>query len=154
MAQRHAIVAGASGFIGRALVTELVQSGWTVTRLVRRDAAGADEVSWDPQSGTLDAAALSGADAVINLSGASISRIPWTRSVRASIVSSRHERHALLRVQHAGAPARSRARDAQYGGTLGRRSSQEMARSAHHAASSRPYRRLGKASRRSATHPA
>ena len=96
MAQRHAIVAGASGFIGRALVAELVQSGWTVTRLVRREAAGADEVSWDPQSGTLDAAALSGADAVINLSGASISRIPWTRSVRRSIVSSRREATTTL----------------------------------------------------------
>lgn len=96
MAQRHAVIAGASGFIGRALVAELVQSGWTVTRLVRGAASGADEVSWDPRSGTLDTSVVSGAAAVINLSGASISRMPWTRSVRESIVSSRREATTTL----------------------------------------------------------
>jgi uncharacterized protein (TIGR01777 family) len=96
MAQRHAVIAGASGFIGRALVAELVQSGWKVTRLVRGAASGPDEVSWDPRSGKLDAAVVSGAAAVINLSGASISQIPWTRSVRESIVSSRREATTTL----------------------------------------------------------
>ena len=96
MAQRHAVIAGASGFIGRALVAELVQSGWAVTRLVRAGASGKDEVSWDPRSGKLDPAVVSGADAVINLSGASISQIPWTRSVRESIVSSRHDATTTL----------------------------------------------------------
>ena len=96
MAQRHAVIAGASGFIGRALVAELVQSGWTVTRLVRGDATNKGDVSWDPKSGKLDAAVVSGADAVINLSGASISRIPWTRSVRESIVSSRRDATTTL----------------------------------------------------------
>lgn len=96
MAQRHAVIAGASGFIGRALVAELTQSGWSVTRLVRGESSAAGDVAWDPRSGTLDPAVLSGADAVINLSGASISRIPWTRSVRESIVSSRREATTTL----------------------------------------------------------
>jgi len=96
MSSRRAVIAGASGFIGRALVTELAAAGWSVTRLVRRPATRADEVSWDPSSGTLDPAALSGADVVINLSGASISRIPWTRSVRESIVASRREATTTL----------------------------------------------------------
>lgn len=96
MTQRHAVIAGASGFIGRALVAELTQSGWSVTRLVRGESSAANDVAWDPRSGTLDPAVLSGADAVINLSGASISRIPWTRSVRASIVSSRCEATTTL----------------------------------------------------------
>jgi uncharacterized protein (TIGR01777 family) len=96
MAKRHAVIAGATGFIGRALVAELVQSGWSVTRLVRGDSTSKDEVSWDPRTGTLDATVLSGADAVINLSGASISRIPWTRSVRESIVTSRREATTTL----------------------------------------------------------
>ena len=91
MSSRRVVIAGASGFIGRALVTELTAAGWAVTRLVRGPATRADEVSWDPASGTLDPATLSGADAVINLSGASISRLPWTRSVRDSIVASRRE---------------------------------------------------------------
>ena len=96
MSSRRAVIAGASGFIGRALVAELKSAGWSVTRLVRGSASGADEVSWEPTSGTLDPAALSGADAVINLSGASISRIPWTRSVRESIVESRREATTTL----------------------------------------------------------
>ncbi len=96
MSSRRAVIAGASGFIGRALVAELAATGWTVTRLVRGPATGADEVSWDPLDGVLDPAVLSGADAVINLSGASISQIPWTRSVRESIVASRREATTTL----------------------------------------------------------
>ena len=96
MSSRRAVVAGASGFIGRALVAELTAAGWSVTRLVRRPATRADEVSWDPQTRTLDAAVLSSADAVINLSGSSISQIPWTPAIRESIVSSRREATTAL----------------------------------------------------------
>ena len=96
MSSRRAVIAGASGFIGRALVAELTAAGWSVTRLVRRPATRADEISWDPQIGKLDPAVLSGADAIINLSGASISRIPWTRSIRESIVKSRREATTTL----------------------------------------------------------
>lgn len=96
MSSRRAVIAGASGFIGRALVAELAATGWSVTRLVRGPATGADEVSWNPLTGVLDPAVLSGADAVINLSGASISQIPWTRSARESIVASRREATTTL----------------------------------------------------------
>jgi uncharacterized protein (TIGR01777 family) len=96
MSRRRAVVAGASGFIGRALVAELTSAGWTVTRLVRGPATQANEVSWDPASGALDPTAVSGADAVINLSGASISRMPWTRAIRESIVASRREATTTL----------------------------------------------------------
>jgi len=96
MANRHAVIAGASGFIGRALVSELTSAGWSVTRLVRGPATNDDEVSWNPQTGTLDPAVLSGTDAIINLSGASISRMPWTRAIRESIVASRREATTTL----------------------------------------------------------
>jgi uncharacterized protein (TIGR01777 family) len=96
MSRRRAVLAGASGFIGRALVAELTSAGWAVTRLVRGPATQANEVSWDPASGALDPTAVSGADAVINLSGASISRMPWTRAIRESIVASRREATTTL----------------------------------------------------------
>lgn len=96
MARRHAVVAGASGFIGRGVVAELKKGGWDVTVLVRRPARSDDEVQWDPATGTLHPSVLSGANAVINLSGASISRMPWTTSVQESIRASRREATTTL----------------------------------------------------------
>ncbi|AYF97805.1 TIGR01777 family oxidoreductase [Protaetiibacter intestinalis] len=83
------VVGGASGMIGGALFAALRERGDRVVALVRRAARGGDEVAWDPASGHLDSAALAGADAVVNLSGASISRLPWTRRYRREILASR-----------------------------------------------------------------
>ncbi len=88
MGQR-VVIAGASGLIGRALVSELRARGWTVIRLVRAKAKRADEVSWDPAAGVLDARALGRVDAVVNLSGENIAAGRWTRARRARIVESR-----------------------------------------------------------------
>lgn len=70
----HAVLAGGSGFLGKALVTRLTASGWTVTILTRhpRPEVPAD-VAWTPD-GTAGpwAEALDGADAVVNLAGAGI----------------------------------------------------------------------------------
>lgn len=90
------VIAGASGLIGTALASALTARGDTVVRLVRREARGADEVEWDPATGSLDPAALRDADAIVNLSGASISRIPWTRSTRREILQSRLTATATL----------------------------------------------------------
>jgi uncharacterized protein len=89
MVSRHAVVAGASGFIGAALVKTLRRDGWRVTTLVRREPTATDEVMWNPASGELDPAVVSGADAVINLAGSSISRMPWTKAIKADLMESR-----------------------------------------------------------------
>ena len=60
------VVSGASGLIGTQLVAKLLGNGHEVVRLVRRSPKSG-EIQWDPKSGTLDSAALEGADAVINL---------------------------------------------------------------------------------------
>ena len=70
------VIAGASGFIGTELVAQLLAAGHTVIRLVRRATQSADERSWDPASGQLDSTIVDEADAVANLSGASLSRLP------------------------------------------------------------------------------
>jgi uncharacterized protein (TIGR01777 family) len=74
------LVAGASGLIGTAVTSRLRGSGHDVVSLVRRPPASPAEFPWDPAAGRIDDAALRGADAVINLSGAGIGDRPWTRS--------------------------------------------------------------------------
>jgi uncharacterized protein (TIGR01777 family) len=89
------VVSGASGLIGTQLVAKLSQSGHEVIRLVRRSPK-AGEIQWNPKSGTLDAAALEGADAVIHLSGAGIGDKRWTTGYRKEILDSRTVTTALL----------------------------------------------------------
>jgi len=83
------VIARASGLIGRPLVDRLRARGDTVVRLVRRPVASSDEARWDPAGGVLDPLLVEGADAVVNLAGASIGRLPWTRSYRREIRRSR-----------------------------------------------------------------
>lgn len=83
------LIAGASGFIGTALIERLAADGHDIVRLVRRRAQGPDEASWSPAAGIIDFSVMDRIDAVVNLSGASLARLPWTKSYRGEIVDSR-----------------------------------------------------------------
>jgi uncharacterized protein len=83
------VLAGASGFLGRALRADLEHDGHEVARLVRRPPQSPGEVRWDPDRGEVDAAVLVGADAVVNLAGASVGRVPWTPAYRRTLRQSR-----------------------------------------------------------------
>ena len=63
--------------------------------LVRRPAAPG-EVEWDPSRGTIDAAALTGVDAVVHLAGESIAGSRWTAAMKARIHDSRVRGTRLL----------------------------------------------------------
>ena len=89
------VVSGASGLLGSALVPALEADGHDVLRLVRRPSGGADEVAWDPARGSLDASALAGVDAVVNLSGANLD-VRWTAKRKREIVDSRVDTTTLL----------------------------------------------------------
>ena len=89
------VISGASGLIGTQLVAKLSSSGHEVVRLVRRSPKSG-EIQWNPKSGTLDAAALEGTDAVIHLSGAGIGDKRWTDGYRKEILDSRTATTALL----------------------------------------------------------
>ena len=88
-------VAGASGLLGSALVRRLAADGHTVLRLVRRAPRGADEVRWDPAAGQVDAAALEGVDAVVNLAGENVGE-RWTPARKRAIRESRAGATRLL----------------------------------------------------------
>lgn len=83
------LIAGASGMIGTELQRQLRLDGHTVLTLVRRSPRSESEFSWSPGSGVLDSGLFDRVDAVINLSGASIARIPWTRGYKKQILESR-----------------------------------------------------------------
>ncbi len=82
-------VTGASGLIGSALVPHLRSSGHDVLRLVRRPTSSADEITWDPTTGTVDLSRLAGVDAVIHLAGAGVGDHRWTDAYKREILESR-----------------------------------------------------------------
>jgi uncharacterized protein (TIGR01777 family) len=100
-------VAGASGLLGSALVRRLAADGHTVLRLVRRAPRGADEIRWDPGAEQVDAAALEGVDAVVNLAGESVAE-RWTPARKRRIRESRGGATRLLAAALAGLARRPR----------------------------------------------
>lgn len=91
------LITGSTGLIGRALVGELKRGGHTVCRLLRPNTSGEAlrggegfDVRWDPRTGELGAAAV-GADAVVNLAGASIADGRWTAARKKVLRDSRVE---------------------------------------------------------------
>ena len=83
------VLSGASGLIGRALIESFNADGIDTVTLVRRPAKNEREIEWHPGSAPLDPAVLAGARAVVNLNGASIGKLPWTRTYRAQLLESR-----------------------------------------------------------------
>jgi uncharacterized protein len=102
------LVSGSSGLVGSALRPALSRAGHRVGRLVRSGVSvgeagtgpavrlGADDVTWDPIGGSLDAARLEGLDAVVNLAGASIAHGRWTAARKETIRRSRVDTTQLL----------------------------------------------------------
>ena len=89
MAAKRIAVTGTSGLIGSALVGHLKEQGYEVQRLVRRKATTSEEITWDPQAGTVDLDALDGVHGVIHLAGAGVGDKRWTKKYRATILNSR-----------------------------------------------------------------
>jgi uncharacterized protein len=84
----HVAVTGASGLIGSALVERLTAEGHRVSRLVRREPAGPEEIAWDPAGGRIHAGELEGVDGVVHLAGENVGA-RWTRARKARIRDSR-----------------------------------------------------------------
>jgi uncharacterized protein len=88
------LVTGSNGLVGSALVPALVKAEHTVCRLVRpgsvrkNEAHDGFQVAWNPATGELGGAAV-GADAVVNLAGASIADGRWSAARKAELRSSR-----------------------------------------------------------------
>lgn len=92
---KKVLISGASGFIGSNLKKYLLNSGYEVFSLVRREPANNFEIFWDPESFDLDPSQISGFGTIINLSGESIVG-RWSEKKKAKILSSRIQSAKLL----------------------------------------------------------
>jgi uncharacterized protein (TIGR01777 family) len=95
------VIAGGSGFLGTALTRALIQAGNAVAILTRGsagEAAGVRHVTWTPDGDTGRwAAALAGADVVVNLAGESIAAGRWSAARKHRIEASRlHATRSLV----------------------------------------------------------
>jgi uncharacterized protein len=81
-------VAGSSGFVGSELLPRLHSAGHDVVRLVRGRATRPDEVSWNPDAGSVDLDALASVEAIVNLAGANVGGRRWTESYKQTLYTS------------------------------------------------------------------
>jgi len=108
------LVTGSTGLVGTALTRELQRAGHTVCRLVRPGtspqalgSAKGFDVNWNPVTGELGGAAV-GADAVVNLAGASIADGRWTPQRKELLRTSRTDTTRALVAALAKMAARPR----------------------------------------------
>lgn len=84
------LVTGATGLVGSALAALLERRGDQVLRVTRTPSAGIPgTVVWDPERGSLDAAALEGIDAAVHLAGENIAAGRWNAARKQRIRESR-----------------------------------------------------------------
>lgn len=104
------LIAGASGFIGSHLTHSLRKRGHAVVALSRHRQSSGDYLLWDPDRGSLDAAAVAvaGFQAVINLAGESVAE-RWNARKKQRIYTSRVNATTLLSQTIAGLPVKPKA---------------------------------------------
>lgn len=92
------LIAGGTGFIGQHLSRRLADLGHEVRHLSRSAKPGSDFQTfvWDVKAQTIDDAAFTGVDYVVNLAGAGIVDQRWSESRKQVIIASRVNSTALL----------------------------------------------------------
>ena len=94
------LITGATGLIGKELVSLLLQNGISVNYLTTSKNKIVNKLNysgfyWSPEQGIIDENCLMGVDSIINLAGANISK-RWTNSYKQEIIESRLLSSALL----------------------------------------------------------
>lgn len=94
MSPQKIVITGGTGFIGRELVSRLLQDGHTVTVLTRQPETTATRreiryVHWNPRQADNWYQALEGQDVLVNLAGSNIAGGLWTAARKRQILESR-----------------------------------------------------------------
>lgn len=94
------LIARGTGFVGKALIKHLVNCGYMVNVLTRRNKISSMEniryFEWDIKKGFIDEKAFEGVSKIINLTGANITEKRWTEKRKVEIIESRTKAIDLL----------------------------------------------------------
>jgi uncharacterized protein (TIGR01777 family) len=96
MSTRTIAITGANGLIGTALTRHFESRGDRVLKFTRTGRSSTSTIAWNPAAGTIDAAQLSGVDAVIHMAGAGIGDKRWSNEYKKEILDSRVKGTTLL----------------------------------------------------------
>lgn len=85
------LITGGAGLVGRCLSRILLQRGYAVLHLSRREnlSAACPAYEWNIKQGTINTVAIEKADAIIHLAGAGIAEQRWTTQQKKMVVDSR-----------------------------------------------------------------
>lgn len=94
------LIAGGTGFVGKALIKHLINCGYIVNVLTRRNSIDTTEniqyFKWDIENGFIDEKAFEGVTKIINLTGENITEKRWTEKRKVEIIESRIKAIDLL----------------------------------------------------------
>ena len=83
------LIAGGSGFLGRALTKHLTQVHHSVFILTRQTPKSSNQIQWDTRTGDGWAQRLDEMDAVIHVTGYGLEHWPWTQRQKQRFIDSR-----------------------------------------------------------------
>lgn len=93
------LIAGGTGFIGKALTAYLLNCGFEINLLSRGKVSHGNPISyykWDVENGFIDKNAFDGVNAIINMTGINIGDKRWTSKRKIEIMESRIKPLELL----------------------------------------------------------
>lgn len=98
MENKNVLITGGSGLVGQRLSELLIEKGYTVSHLSRKeDLSGSiKKYRWDATTGYFEANCLKNIDHIIHLAGAGVADKRWTDARKKEILDSRIESTKLL----------------------------------------------------------
>jgi uncharacterized protein len=102
------LITGGTGLVGSKLTEQLLQKGYEVIILTRKQRVAAVSnlryAVWDVDAGTIDDGAIRSADHIVHLAGAGVADKRWTPARKQEIAESRIKSAALIVKALAGIP--------------------------------------------------
>ncbi|PYF70005.1 TIGR01777 family oxidoreductase [Pedobacter nutrimenti] len=96
--EKHILITGSTGMVGKALLKTLLKRGHRVSVLSRKPLKikGVTVYLWDVYEEKIDKNCLNGIDTIVHLAGENIAEKKWTKERKRQIIESRTKSAALL----------------------------------------------------------